>query len=64
MLEVNLLKNLDHCNIVTYKESFLSNGLMIILMQYCEVGDLAFHIKRKANKKEKFTENEIFNWFV
>jgi len=64
MLEVNLLKNLDHPNIVTYKESFLSNGLMIILMEYCEVGDLAFHIKRKANKKEKFKETEIFNWFV
>lgn len=26
MLEVNLLKNLDHPNIVAYKESFLSPG--------------------------------------
>ena len=26
MLEVNLLKNLDHPNIVSYKESFLSPG--------------------------------------
>jgi len=64
MLEVNLLKNLNHVNIVAYKESFLSNGLMIILMEYCEVGDIAFHIKRKANKKEHFSETEIFNWFV
>lgn len=29
------------------------------------VGDLAFHIKRKEQKKgEMFTEEEIFNWFV
>lgn len=36
MLEINLLKNLDHPNIVSYKESFLSPGQMIIIMEYCE----------------------------
>lgn len=46
-MEVNLLKNLDHPNIVRYKESFLSSTLLIIVMDYCEVGDLAYHIKRK-----------------
>ena len=33
-------------------------------MEYCEVGDLAYHIKRKQNKNECFTEGEIFNWFI
>ena len=33
-------------------------------MEYCEVGDLAYHIKRKANKNESFSEGEIFNWFI
>ena len=47
MLEVNLLKNLKHPNIVEYKESFLSPNQLIIVMEYCEVGDLAYHIKRK-----------------
>ena len=28
------------------------------------VGDLSFHIKRKLQKNERFTETEIFNWFV
>jgi NIMA (never in mitosis gene a)-related kinase len=28
------------------------------------VGDLAFHIKRKQQKNEIFTELEVFNWFV
>jgi hypothetical protein len=33
-------------------------------MEYCDVGDLGYHIKRKQSKKETFTEFEIFNWFV
>lgn len=63
-MEVNLLKNLNHPNIVSYKTSFISHGLLIIVMEYCEVGDLSFHIKRKLQKNENFTETEIFNWFV
>ena len=47
MLEVNLLKNLKHPNIVEYKESFLTPNQLVIIMEYCEVGDLAYHIKRK-----------------
>ena len=47
MLEVNLLKNLKHPNIVEYKESFLTPSQLIIIMEYCEVGDLAYHIKKK-----------------
>ncbi len=33
-------------------------------MEYCEVGDLASHIKQKAKKGETFTEEEILNWFI
>jgi serine/threonine protein kinase len=36
MLEVNLLKNLNHPNIVAYKESFLTPGHINIIMEYCE----------------------------
>ena len=65
MLEVNLLKNLEHPNIVCYKESFLTSNQLVIVMEYCEVGDMAYHIKRKMAKPgEFFTEIEIFNWFV
>ena len=64
MLEVNLLKNLDHPHIVAYKQSYFTIEQLIIIMEYCEVGDLSYHIKRKTNKDEKFTETEIFNWFI
>ena len=64
LLEVNLLKNLKHPNIVEDKESFLTPSQLIIIMEYCEVGDLAYHIKKKQQKGEKFSEMEIFQWFV
>ena len=60
MLEVNLLKNLKHPNIVDYKESFLTPNQLVIVMEYCEVGDLAYHIKRKQLNNERFEEMEIF----
>ena len=59
-----MLKNLVHPNIVNYIESFLGNDTLIIIMEYCEVGDLAYHIKRKQHLGETFTEEEIFHWFV
>ena len=36
MLEAGLLKNLDHPNIVGYKESFLGNNSLTIIMEYCD----------------------------
>ena len=64
MLEVNLLKNLDHPHIVAYKQSYFTIDMLIIIMEYCEVGDLSYHIKRKINNNEHFSEEEIFDWFI
>ena len=65
MMEVNLLKNLDHPNIVKFKESFFNTNQLVIVMEYCEGGDLGEQIKRKVNKPgEFFTETEITNWFL
>ena len=36
MMEVNLLKNLDHPNIVAYKESYLTSNQLSIVMEWCE----------------------------
>ena len=49
-MEANLLKHLSHPNIVSYKNSYYEKGLLIIIMEFCEVSDLGYHIKkRKAN---------------
>ena len=36
MMEANLLKNLNHPNIVGYKESFMAASNLTIIMEYCE----------------------------
>ena len=80
MQEAGLLKNLNHPNIVAYKESFLGHNTLIIIMEYCEgkliyhlsdnifetllVGDLAYRIKRALQNNKTFTEQEIFHWFI
>lgn len=47
LLEVNLLRYLDHPNIVGYVGSFIEKGMLIIIMEYCDVGDLSYHIRQK-----------------
>lgn len=47
LLEVNLLRHLDHPNIVEYIGSYIEQGLLMIIMEYCDVGDLSYHIKKK-----------------
>jgi len=64
LLEANLLRQLDHAHIVSYKSSFIEKGVLIIVMEYWEVGDLSYHIKKKKAKNEYFTEDEILNWFI
>jgi NIMA (never in mitosis gene a)-related kinase len=49
---------------VSYKHSFIENGILIIIMEFCEYGDLAYHVRKKKQKGEKFSETEIMNWFV
>ena len=39
MMEVNLLRALKHPNIVDYKTSFITQGMLIIVMEYCEGKD-------------------------
>lgn len=64
LLEAKLLRDLKHPHIVSYRDSFIDEGILIIIMEYCEEGDLAFHIKRKRQKNEFFSEKLILNWFL
>ena len=62
--ESMLLRKLSHANIVAYKTSFVDKGELIIIMEFCEMGDLAYHVKKMRQKKENFTEETIMQWFV
>ncbi len=63
MMEVNLLKNLDHPNIVSYKESFLTSNQLVIVMEYCEgkFGQVTytFSWRSRLSYKEKGNEEGV-----
>jgi len=62
--EVELLRRLDHPNIVEYKRSFFMGDTLAIAMQYCEGGDIANYIKDLAKRRERFLEVHIMNYLV
>ena len=49
MMEAQLLKNLEHPNIVGYKDSFLDtrSKILVIIMEYCE-GKSAKHANNRS----------------
>jgi NIMA (never in mitosis gene a)-related kinase len=60
--EVEVLSKLKHPNIVAYKESFVENGNLYIVMDYADGGDLYKYIKNQ--KGVHFPEEQILDWFV
>ncbi len=43
--EVQLLASLDNCFIVRYFDSFIDGGMLNIVMEYCQHGDMHQFIK-------------------
>uniref|UniRef100_A0A8D2LIF5 Serine/threonine-protein kinase Nek4 n=1 Tax=Varanus komodoensis TaxID=61221 RepID=A0A8D2LIF5_VARKO len=61
--EAQLLSQLKHPNIVTYRESWEGeDGLLYIVMGFCEGGDL-YH-KLKEQKGQLLPEVQVVEWFV
>ena len=55
-LESMLLRSLDHPHIVQYKTTYVEKGELIIIMEFCECGDMANAVKKARSKGEHFTE--------
>ena len=69
--EATLLKNLKSPHIVSYKNSYCSKTMLIIVMEYCESnlfviveGDIETLIKKEKAAHKYFTEEQIMQWFV
>lgn len=60
--EAQILRSLKHPNIVSYKESFQTDGYLHIVMLYCEGGDLYSKIKQQNGRL--IEETQIVEWFV
>lgn len=63
-LEAKLLENLSHPNIVNYKETFVEPGQLIIIMEYCQGGDLSQLIKSHKESRSFFPEEQISLWMT
>ena len=61
--ESDLLKQLNHPNIVGHKENFLEKGKIIIIMEHCEGGDLSKLIKKNSLSQQYFPESQAAIWF-
>lgn len=64
--EVFLLQALRHPLIVAYHDSFLVEGqdILVIVMEYCDGGDLRMLINQKAKSGEHFSEEQVMTWFA
>ncbi|GLC55209.1 hypothetical protein PLESTB_000959900 [Pleodorina starrii] len=62
--EVKVLAQFNHVNIVHYHECMLEGGVLNIVMEYANGGDLASAIQRRQQEKKPFSEDEIMFWFV
>jgi NIMA (never in mitosis gene a)-related kinase len=63
--EVSLLRSLDHPCIVRYREHFLnSEGMLCLVMTFCEGGDLASAIRAQKETGALFGENQVLDWFA
>ncbi|KAL0573250.1 hypothetical protein V5O48_008697 [Marasmius crinis-equi] len=64
--EVNILKDLQHENIVRYHDRYVDReaGILYILMEYCSGGDLSTIIKQAQRHNKPLPEDTIWNYFM
>ena len=63
--EVSILKNLNHPNILSYKDSFIDeDNYYNIVTTFCEGGDIYKKIQIHHQKNEYFSEEQILNWMI
>jgi NIMA (never in mitosis gene a)-related kinase len=62
--EVKVLSSLKHPYIVAYKDSFIEDGFLNIVMEYADGGDLFTRIQKAKKSMQKFGEQQILRWFT
>jgi NIMA (never in mitosis gene a)-related kinase len=62
--EGRLLAAFKHPYIVRYRESFIDNGWLCILMDYCEGGDLSRQIEQAKKRHQPFVEEQVLRWMT
>ncbi|PWN48769.1 kinase-like protein, partial [Violaceomyces palustris] len=62
--EVNILRTLNHENVVKYEERYVDseNGILYIVMEYCEGGDLGSVIKKCRKTNTLLPEDTVWSY--
>lgn len=64
-LEMALASSLRHAHVIHFKEAWVEKGHTIcMVLSYCEGGDLAALLQRRANAKRHFSEAQIKKWIA
>eukprot|EP00929_Paragymnodinium_shiwhaense_P093485 TRINITY_DN53643_c0_g1_i1.p1 TRINITY_DN53643_c0_g1~~TRINITY_DN53643_c0_g1_i1.p1 ORF type:complete len:596 (-),score=133.12 TRINITY_DN53643_c0_g1_i1:93-1880(-) len=61
--ESQVLSSLRHPCIVKYMDTFLSDGFLCIVMDFCEGGDLSYRIKQARDDERPFRKEMVIGWF-
>jgi len=61
--EHEILKKLQHTNIIKFYENFATQNHLCFVMEYCEQGDLLQKIKEAKANQSYFSEEQIIEWF-
>lgn len=62
--EGRLLASLQHPFVVRYRDSFCEAGLLCLIMDFCEGGELAKQIRRARRNQQRIPEEQILRWFT
>ncbi|CAD7951799.1 unnamed protein product [Amoebophrya sp. A25] len=64
--EVALLAAVRHPNIVAYKDNFVDQNHLCILMEYCDSGDLYTYLQKRKNQPMQTAAEEvtILEWLI
>ena len=60
--ECGLLKELAHVNIVQYVESYQEGPSLVLIMEWCQGGDLARHIAGTRNAGGSYQDGLVARW--
>ena len=62
--EIEIIKQLNHPNLIQYYKSFIHKNKLCIIMEYADGGDLSSKIEMHCKQNRLIPENDIWNLFL